>query len=53
MRKQPTPRYQPKFKEWKPRKHLRQDEIDALPRKISMGGIGNGKERVHGFGRGR
>lgn len=38
--------------EWKPSKHLHHDEIEALPRPISMGGRGNGVEGRHGFGRG-
>ncbi len=43
----------PKFQPLKPRPHLRQDEIDAQPVPVSMGGIGNGIEGRNGYGRGQ
>lgn len=41
-------------KEYKPRPHPREEDINrAQPHSIkSMGGVGNGQERKHGFGRG-
>lgn len=50
--KRAIPSYQPKFKEWRPKPHMRQADIDAQPRPITMGGIGNGQERQYGGGRG-
>ncbi|MFT0533950.1 hypothetical protein ACMHYJ_14145 [Castellaniella hirudinis] len=46
-----APRLPMKFQQLKPRPHLRQNEIDAQPVLVSMGGIGNGGNG--GFGRGR
>lgn len=43
-------RYTPPFREYKPTPHLRQAEIDAAPRQISMGGVGNGMQTWHGWG---
>ncbi len=43
-------RYTPPFREYRPTPHLRQAEIDAAPRQISMGGIGNGMQTWHGWG---
>lgn len=48
-----TPPQAVKFRPLKPRPHLRQAEIDVLPKPISMGGAGNGVEGRNGYGRGR
>lgn len=46
-----APRLPMKFQLLKPRPHPRQNEIDAQPVPVSMGGIGNGGNG--GYGRGR
>lgn len=41
-------------REWKPRPHHRQRDIDsAQPPVKTLKGIGNGAERQHGHGRGQ
>ncbi|MBN9401338.1 MAG: hypothetical protein J0I30_00735 [Burkholderiales bacterium] len=37
----PAPTFDRFTQEWTPPRHLRQAEIDAQPRQLSMGGIGN------------
>jgi len=37
----PAPAFDRFTREWTPRPHLRAAEIDAQPRQVSMGGIGN------------
>jgi hypothetical protein len=48
-----TPAEPPKRKAYKPSVHLRQADIDAHPKQVSMGGIGIGTEGAFGYGRGR
>lgn len=48
----PAPAFDRFTPEWEPPKHLRQAEIESLPRPVSMGGYGNGAEGRRGFARG-
>lgn len=48
--KKATVPYVPKFQEYAPPTHLRQDEIDRQPRPVSMSAVGNGGN--NGMGRG-
>ena len=44
------PPYHPKPEPYRPAPHLRAAEIDALPRAVGMGGVGNFWNRVSDVG---